>query len=35
MGRTEGRMIGYFLAGCIVGGTVAFIALCIVIGGAE
>jgi len=28
-------MIGYFLAGCIVGGCVAFIAMCIVIGGAE
>ena len=26
-------MIGYFALGCIVGGTVAFIALCIVIGG--
>ena len=35
MGRTEGRMIGYFALGCIVGGTVAFIALCIVIGGNE
>lgn len=27
--------IGYFALGCIVGGTVAFIALCIVIGGSE
>lgn len=27
--------IGYFALGCIVGGTVAFIALCIVIGGHE
>ena len=26
-------MIGYFLAGCIVGGCVSFIAMCIVIGG--
>ena len=27
--------LGYFALGCIVGGTVAFIALCVVIGGAE
>lgn len=30
-----GRMIGYFIAGCIVGGCVSFIAMCIVIGGSE
>ena len=30
-----GRMIGYFLTGCIVGGCVSFIAMCIVIGGSE
>ena len=27
--------LGYFALGCIVGGTVAFIALCVVIGGSE
>lgn len=27
--------LGYFLAGCIVGGCVSFIAMCIVIGGNE
>jgi len=28
-------MIGYFIAGCIVGGCISFIAMCIVIGGSE